>query len=72
MPTCQIAHFACHGASDRADPSKSLLLLHDHASDPLTVASLAPVRLDNVQLARLSACHTAAIHTPSSSTKPSI
>ncbi|UXY25984.1 CHAT domain-containing tetratricopeptide repeat protein [Streptomyces sp. HUAS TT20] len=61
LPTCPIAHFACHGASHPADPSKSLLLLHDHDADPLTVASLAPVRLDQAQLAYLSACRTAAI-----------
>ncbi|MHC3474293.1 CHAT domain-containing protein [Streptomyces sp. 7R007] len=59
LPGCPIAHFACHGASDPADPSRSRLLLHDHDSDPLTVAGLAPVRLDHVQLAYLSACRTA-------------
>ncbi|KUN57212.1 hypothetical protein AQJ46_48445 [Streptomyces canus] len=61
LPECTIAHFACHGASDPADPSKSLLLLHDHAKAPLTVASLAPVDLDQAQLAYLSACRTAAV-----------
>ncbi|MFI8192089.1 CHAT domain-containing protein [Streptomyces sp. NPDC085946] len=61
LPDCSIVHFACHGASDPTDPSKSLLLLHDHAGDPLTVASLAPVRLDRAQLAYLSACRTAAV-----------
>jgi len=63
LPACSIAHFACHGTSDAADPSRSRLLLHDHATDPLTVASLAPVRLDQAQLAYLSACRTAALHT---------
>ncbi|MCX4791748.1 MULTISPECIES: CHAT domain-containing protein [unclassified Streptomyces] len=63
LPHCPIAHFACHGASHPTDPSQSLLLLHDHQSDPLTVASLAPVRLDHAQLAYLSACRTAAIDT---------
>lgn len=58
LPSCQIAHFACHGRSDPADPSRSLLLLHDHESDPLTVASLVPVKLDQAQLAYLSACRT--------------
>ncbi|MEO3749412.1 CHAT domain-containing protein [Streptomyces sp. B6B3] len=61
LPTCSIVHFACHGASHPTDPSQSLLFLHDHESDPLTVASLAPVRLDHAQLAYLSACRTAAI-----------
>ncbi|MFJ3679956.1 CHAT domain-containing protein [Streptomyces diastaticus] len=64
LPDCPIAHFACHGASHPADPSRSLLLLHDHASDPFTVAGLAPVRLDHAQLAYLSACRTAAVSNP--------
>ncbi|NGO48156.1 CHAT domain-containing tetratricopeptide repeat protein [Streptomyces ureilyticus] len=63
LTSCSIAHFACHGTSHPTDPSKSRLLLHDHASDPLTVASLAPVRLGQAQLAYLSACRTAAIDT---------
>jgi tetratricopeptide (TPR) repeat protein len=61
LPGCSIAHFACHGASDPSDPSRSLLLLHDHNRDPLTVASLAPVNLARAQLAYLSACRTAVI-----------
>ncbi|SFT29829.1 CHAT domain-containing protein [Streptomyces sp. ok210] len=63
LPECSIAHFACHGASHPTDPSQSLLLLHDHESDPLTVASLAPVHLEQAQLAYLSACRTAVIDT---------
>ncbi|MFD7003807.1 CHAT domain-containing protein [Streptomyces mirabilis] len=63
LPQCAIAHFACHGASNPADPSKSQLLLHDHADDPLTVASLAPVMLGQARLAYLSACRTAVIDT---------
>jgi tetratricopeptide (TPR) repeat protein len=59
LPGCAIAHFACHGVSDPADPSKSRLQLHDHRDDPLDVASLAPVDLDHAQLAYLSACGTA-------------
>ncbi|GAB7186769.1 hypothetical protein ATKI12_6600 [Kitasatospora sp. Ki12] len=59
LATCSIAHFACHGVSDPADPSRSRLLLHDHESAPLTVAALAAVRLDHAQLAYLSACETA-------------
>ncbi|MFB7477089.1 CHAT domain-containing protein [Kitasatospora sp. NPDC056184] len=61
LPHCAIAHFACHGYSDAADPSRSLLLLHDYARAPLTVASLASVALDEARLAFLSACRTAAI-----------
>ena len=59
LPDCGIAHFACHGATDPADPSNSLLLLHDYQTDPLTVASLAAIKLDRAQLAYLSACSTA-------------
>jgi CHAT domain-containing protein len=61
LPGCAIAHFACHGATNPADPSQSRLLLRDHAIDPLTVASLAPVNLSRARLAYLSACQTAAI-----------
>jgi hypothetical protein len=64
LSSCQIAHFACHSRSDPADPSRSLLLLHDHESDPLTVASLVPVKLDQAQLAYLSACRTAVTDSP--------
>ncbi len=56
---CAIAHFACHGYADPADPSNSRLLLHDHRTNPLTIAALAPLSLDHAQLAYLSACSTA-------------
>ena len=56
---CDVAHFACHGDNDPADPSRSRLLLHDHRTDPLTVGSLVPIKLDHPQLAYLSACNTA-------------
>ena len=59
LPGCPIAHFACHGFSDTADPSKSLLLLHDYDRHPLTVTSLAPIDLSQAELAYLSACDTA-------------
>ncbi|MFF4529450.1 CHAT domain-containing protein [Streptomyces sp. NPDC001407] len=60
LPHCAIAHFACHGVSDSADPSQSRLLLYDHATSPLTVAALAQLSLGQGQLAYLSACSTAA------------
>ncbi|WP_280489672.1 CHAT domain-containing tetratricopeptide repeat protein [Nocardia carnea] len=59
LPERAIVHFACHGASDSDDPSRSRLLLHDHATTPLTVAALAPIHLDRARLAYLSACDTA-------------
>ncbi len=61
LPGCAVAHFACHGISDLANPARSRLLLHDHETDPLTVASLAPVNLASARLAYLSACQTAAV-----------
>ncbi|MFE3160830.1 CHAT domain-containing protein [Streptomyces sp. NPDC059221] len=61
LSDCRIAHFACHCANNPTDPSRSLLLLHDHATDPFTVAALAPVRLHHAQLAYLSACRTSAV-----------
>ncbi|MBC9730204.1 CHAT domain-containing protein [Streptomyces sp. TRM68367] len=61
LPSCRVAHFACHGETDPVDPSRSRLLLADHATAPLTVASLAPLSLDEVRLAFLSACRTAAV-----------
>jgi hypothetical protein len=59
LPGSSIAHFACHGASHPSDPSKSLLVLHDYDSAPLTVASLAGIQHDRLQLVYLSACRTA-------------
>jgi CHAT domain-containing protein len=59
LPDCAIAHFACHGAHDPVDPSRSRLLLHDHATTPLTIAGIAPVHLERARLAYLSACRTA-------------
>ena len=59
LPGCSIAHFACHGGTDPDDPSKSLLLLHDHETAPLTVSSLANIQHDRLKLVYLSACRTA-------------
>lgn len=59
LPHCDIAHFACHGARDRTAPSQSRLLLHDHATTPLTVATLARADFDHTQLAYLSTCDAA-------------
>jgi hypothetical protein len=58
LPQCTIAHFACHAESDPADPSRSMLMLADHDTAPLTVAALASVNLEHAQLAYLSACRT--------------
>jgi hypothetical protein len=53
------AHFACHGHSDLADPSNSRMILADHHNRPLTVADLTRLRMDDAELAFLSACSTA-------------
>ncbi|MFI2031827.1 CHAT domain-containing protein [Streptomyces buecherae] len=55
----QWAHFACHGRSDLVDPSAGLLVLADHHNRPLTVMDLARLRIDDAELAFLSACSTA-------------
>jgi CHAT domain-containing protein len=59
MAVCPVAHFACHGISDPADPSRSRLLLRDHHDRPLTVSALSSVHLRHARLAYLSACDTA-------------
>lgn len=58
LPFHRIAHFACHGLSDRADPAASRLLLADHDSAPLTVTALMRLHLADADLAYLSACST--------------
>lgn len=60
LPTTAIAHFACHGYTDPVDPSQSMLVLEDHAENPLNVVELGPLRLERARLAYLSACGTAA------------
>ena len=59
LPYARWAHFACHGFSDMANPSASRLLLTDHRDLPLTVVDVARLRLDDAELAFLSACSTA-------------
>src|ERR1700737_5334522 len=58
MGQCSVVHFACHGDA-KADPSKSQILFSDWESDSFSVADMAEIKLDNVQLAYLSACHAA-------------
>ncbi|MET9730755.1 CHAT domain-containing protein [Streptomyces sp. NPDC006458] len=57
LPGHPVAHFACHGAPHRIDPWRGRLILHDHDTDPLTVADIGALRLDG-GLAFLSACNT--------------
>lgn len=56
LPHATWAHFACHAHSDPLDPSAGHLLLTDSA---LTVADIGALRLENAELAYLSACSTA-------------
>ena len=59
LPSCCIAHFACHALSHTLNPSASRLLLSDHLTNPFTILRLGNLRLRNARLAFLSACHSA-------------
>jgi tetratricopeptide (TPR) repeat protein len=59
LPRHRIAHLACHGRSGREDTATAALLLHDHATDPLTLREISALRLTGAELAYLSACETA-------------
>ncbi|KAL8792153.1 MAG: hypothetical protein Q9195_005249 [Heterodermia aff. obscurata] len=56
---CTVAHLACHGEADQADPLRSKLLFEDWGSKPLRVGFLMRMELAKCQLAFLSACQTA-------------
>lgn len=56
LPMNNIVHFACHGVSDRVDPSNSHLILADA---PLTVSQILRNHAAEPDLAFLSACSTA-------------
>ena len=63
---CSFAHFACHGYTDRNDPSNSGLILQRRANedcppqqDQLTVRRVSELILANARIAYLSACSTA-------------
>jgi tetratricopeptide (TPR) repeat protein len=57
LPDHPIAHFACHGQANRADPTRSQLILTDHADAPLTVADISALDMSGT-LSFLSACDT--------------
>jgi hypothetical protein len=65
LEECQVAHFACHGISDMADPSNSGLVLQRRAADGtleqghLSVYRISHLQLRRAQIAYLSACSTA-------------
>ncbi|RYP48546.1 hypothetical protein DL768_005585 [Monosporascus sp. mg162] len=60
LQTCKIFHFAGHGQSNPAEPSRSCLLLQDWKINPLTVGDLRDHRLqeNGPFLGYLSACST--------------
>ncbi|CAJ0553344.1 Ff.00g118560.m01.CDS01 [Fusarium sp. VM40] len=60
---CKIFHFAGHGHTDTADPSKSQLFLEDWQTHPLTISNLLQLNLqrEGPFLAYLSACGTGQI-----------
>lgn len=57
LPQYEVAHFACHGHVDLANPASSRLVLHDHLTAPLTVADVGAMSVTG-RLAYLSACDT--------------
>ncbi|UZI27941.1 CHAT domain-containing protein [Streptomyces sp. VB1] len=58
LPHHTWAHIACHAVSAADADSGGHLLLHDHAERLLTTADIARLRLDQAELAYLSACDT--------------
>ncbi|GEA89051.1 CHAT domain-containing protein [Cellulomonas cellasea] len=54
-----VAHFACHGLTDRADPLRSALLLA--GDEQLTLGDLLHHRVSRMRLCVLSACDTAVV-----------
>jgi CHAT domain-containing protein len=62
LPHQPWVHFACHAVSAADGTADGHLLLHDHATAPLTVADIARLRLDNAHIAYLSACDTGIAH----------
>ncbi|KAK5662879.1 hypothetical protein OQA88_6290 [Cercophora sp. LCS_1] len=65
VQTCCVAHFACHGSTGYADPSKSGLILQRHGDDQaveqdrLTVHGVSNLHLKQACMTYLSACSTA-------------
>ena len=65
LKRCTIAHFACHGYTDHADPSSSGLVFQlslgseSPRQDVLTVQKISEIKSNHAQIAYLSACSTA-------------
>ncbi|QMU69608.1 CHAT domain-containing protein [Streptacidiphilus sp. P02-A3a] len=58
LPRYRWAHFSCHATSTPDQPSAGRILLHDHATEPLTTADIARLDLSQAELVYLSACRT--------------
>jgi CHAT domain-containing protein len=56
LPSCPLAHFACHGRQRATDPMGNGIVLHDGVLTPWTLAGL---EVRHGELAYLSACDTA-------------
>lgn len=60
---CSIAHFACHGFTNSADPSESGLVFQKWdeclSQDVVTVHDVSELKLEYARIAYLSACSTA-------------
>ncbi|KAL2816549.1 CHAT domain-containing protein [Aspergillus granulosus] len=63
LPNSNITHFACHGSSNKTDPSQSCLLLQkDGTVDKLTVSQISSTTSNKLAwIAYLSACSTAQV-----------
>ncbi len=59
LPSHPWVHFACHSRTDPTGRSDGQLLLHDHATNPLTVSEVSRRDLGGARFAYLSACDTA-------------
>ncbi|MFE4551064.1 CHAT domain-containing protein [Streptomyces sp. NPDC056785] len=58
LPRHAWAHFACHAVGALSGAAAGHVVLHDHATAPLTLSDIARLRLPDAELAYLSACET--------------
>ncbi|WP_405828942.1 CHAT domain-containing protein [Streptomyces sp. NBC_01176] len=58
LPHHAWAHFACHAVGALSGAAAGHVVLHDHATAPLTLSDIARLRLPEAELAFLSACET--------------
>ncbi|MFE2139010.1 CHAT domain-containing protein, partial [Streptomyces sp. NPDC059466] len=58
LPRHAWAHFACHAVGALSGAAAGHVVLHDHATAPLTLSDVARLRLPEARLAYLSACET--------------